>query len=118
MKVKLDGNETIFRKGEKVSIPPMAKHTYTKLGDNDLELKITLRPNPDGIGQRFFPNLFGNVRDYNGNPSLVQVLFLFCNHGVGLAEIPSPIHKLICKATNAVAPFLGYKLEYEEYPYQ
>ena len=80
--------------------------------------KVTLHPNPDCIGQRFFPNLFGNVRDANGKPNPVQALYIFCSHGVRLADIPKPIHELMCVATNMVAHLFGYRLEYEEYPYR
>lgn len=118
MSVKLDGEILTLRAGEKITVPPKAKHTFTKHGSEDLVTKVTLYPNPDGLGQRFFPNLFGSVRDTNGNPNPVQVIYLFCNHGVRLADIPGPIHEFMCVATNMVAPLLGYRLEYDEYPYQ
>ena len=79
----------------------------------DVEVEITLRPNPGNQMQRFFPNLFGTIRD--GGPNLVQILYIFCTNGVRLADIPKPIHEVVCLTTRGVAPLLGYRHEYEEY---
>ncbi|KAL9183268.1 hypothetical protein ACHAXT_005055 [Thalassiosira profunda] len=112
--VKLEGEILKIQAGDgPVTVPIGKAHTYIKTGADDVEVDITLRPNPGGNGQRFFPNLFGSIRD--GGPNLVQILYVFCTNGVRLADIPGPIHEGMCLATRAVAPLLGYRHEYPEY---
>lgn len=115
--LKQDGIITKLSAGEdSITVPIGAHHTYIKTGSEDMEVNITLRPNPGGKMQRFFPNLFGTIRD--GGPNLVQILYIFCSNGVRLADIPGPIHEFMCLTTKTVAPILGYRHEYEEYEWK
>jgi len=117
IKIKLDGEELVLRKGDgPLTIPHGHHHTFIKAGNDDMEVLVTLRPNPGNKGQRFFPNLFGTIRDKG--PSLPQILYIFCTNGVRLSDIPWPIHEVMCVATRVVAPILGYRHEYPEYEWK
>lgn len=114
--MKQDGEIIKVSAGDKSVIVPIgARHTFIRTGNDEVEVTITLRPNPGGNMQRFFPNLFGTIRD---GPNLVQILYIFCSNGVRLADIPGLIHEVLCGATLAVAPILGYRHEYPEYEWK
>lgn len=116
MKFRLNDELITLRKGDKpITVERGQHHTFIKESNDDLEVEITLRPNPGRNGQRFFPNLFGTLRD---KPSLPQVLYIFCVNGVRLADIPYVIHEFMCFTTRAVAPLLGYRHEYPEYAWK
>ena len=116
IKVKLNGKELLLSEGEApLTVPVGDHHTFVKSGGDDMEVVITLRPNPGNTGQRFFPNLFGTIRD---KPSLPQIIYIFCMNGVRMADIPWPIHEFMCIATRVVAPILGYRHEYPQYEWK
>jgi quercetin dioxygenase-like cupin family protein len=115
MRLKLNGKEFVLGKGESATIPPGDKHTFIKSGSEILRSRITLFPNPDNT-ERFFPNLFGTIRDAGPNP--VQIIYLFCNNGVRLVDITGFLHEALCVIMNVMAPLAGYRLEYPEYQYK
>jgi hypothetical protein len=57
----------------------------------------------------------GIMRDTKLNPSPVQLIWLFCESDLRLGDIPAPIHEVLCLATRAVGPLLGYQLRYDAY---
>ena len=116
VRIKLNGDEsTVLQKGEKFTVAPRDKHTLIKSGHEDMRVRVILFPNPDHM-ERFFPNLFGTIRD--GGPNPVQILYVFCNNGVRIADMPSFLHETLCVMINVMAPLAGYHLEYPEYAFK
>ena len=114
MRMKLNGKEFVLERGESATVPPGDKHTFIKSGSETLRTRITLFPNPDNT-ERLFPNLFGTIRD---GPNPVQILYIFCNNGLRMAEIPGFLHEALCVVLNVMAPLAGYHHEYPEYQYK
>jgi mannose-6-phosphate isomerase-like protein (cupin superfamily) len=106
---------TVNAGDDPVTVPMGLAHTFIKNGEEDAEVVITIRPNPGNNGQRFFPNLFGTIRD---GPNPIQIFYILCTHGVRLADIPWPVHGAICLTLRGVAPLLGYHIEYPEYEWR
>jgi hypothetical protein len=110
----MNGKEIVLGKGESTTVPPGDKHTFIKSGSETLRSRITLFPNPENT-ERFFPNLFGTIRD---GPNPVQILYIFCNNGLRMVDIPDFLQEPLCAILNVMAPLAGYRLEYPEYQYK
>lgn len=110
-----DGKTFLAHPGDKVEIPIGQKHTFCRAPNETgtLDVIFTLEPALDS--HLFFSNFVGVFRDAKMNPSPIHLIYLVCAHDMRLADIPLPIHELMCAAFPYVAPLMGYRLEYDEY---
>mmetsp|Transcript_29281 Transcript_29281/g.48396 ORF Transcript_29281/g.48396 Transcript_29281/m.48396 type:complete len:239 (-) Transcript_29281:197-913(-) len=111
----LNGKEFVVKAGEPaITVPHGDKHTFVKSGGENMRVRVTMFPNPEN-SERLFPNLFGTIRD---GPNPVQIIYIMCNNGVRLADMPGFVHEALCVILNVMAPLAGYHVEYPEYQYK
>jgi hypothetical protein len=89
-------------------------------GNGDCEVKVTLTtvgpPMPIGVADdTFFENLYSVIRDSNGSPNPLEMLYQLANNDVYLAGFSRTLVQLLYGAVNIIAPLLGFKRHYEEY---
>lgn len=110
-----DGKTSLGHAGDKVEIPAGQKHTFCRAPNSTstLNVKFTLEPALDS--HLFFTTFVGIHRDSQMKPSPIHLIYLVCASDMRLADIPWPIHELMCSTLSWMAPLMGYRLEYEKY---
>lgn len=102
--------------GDSVKVAPGLKHRFARAPNSTSTLKINFKLFPgDMATEDFFATMAGVMRDTKQKPSPVQMIWLFCESGTRLADIPAPIHDGLCMVTRLVGPLLGYQLAYDAY---
>mmetsp|Transcript_26875 Transcript_26875/g.52439 ORF Transcript_26875/g.52439 Transcript_26875/m.52439 type:complete len:232 (+) Transcript_26875:109-804(+) len=108
----LEGNVHRAVKGEKVVVPPNAKHTFCRgpsMKDHEeLQTRISLYPALNA--GEFFPNIVGIFNDAGQNPNPLKVVWLMCHHHIRLVDIPGPVHEAMCVMLSFFGPLLGFRI--------
>lgn len=110
-----DGKTRLAHPGDKVEIPAGQKHTFCRAPNATGTLNVIFTLEPALDAHLFFATFVGIHRDSHMKPSPIHLIYLVCANDMRLVDIPRPIHDLMCWTFPWVAPFLGYRLEYEEY---
>jgi len=93
------------------------RHTFCRDPSLDPadDLIVRVRLEPALNSEAFFPNFIGIFNNNAMKPSPVQLIWLLCEHHIRLANIPRPIHEIMCMSVSVMGPLLGYRLHYDEY---
>ena len=119
MEVRLDGRAQSVPVGQEVVIPPGAAHTWQNTGDDELHLRVELRPALRY--ETFIETVFGLARDGKTNalgvPNVWQVGVLYRGFGGEyiLSRIPPIAQKGIFTVLGLVGRRLGYRHWYPQY---
>lgn len=119
LRLRVGGEETILRTGERGSVPPRTPHGWWNAGDD--ELHVTLSVTPALRTEVFFETFFGLGRDgkvnRKGLPNPLQMAVLADEYRdeMRLAKMPMVLQRLISGPVANLGRARGYRGWYPEY---
>lgn len=112
---KVNGVERLASAGEEILVVQGEKHHFTRGPDSDEDLIMNFKLEPALKGELFFKEFVGLIRDSKMTPNPLLLIWLLCEHDMYLADIPAPVHGVMCASLQLVGPLLGFRLQHAEY---
>lgn len=114
---RVAGKEIVLGAGQLAVIPPGTPHAFANPGDEELRMRLELRPALHM--ETFFETNFGLGRDgktnVRGRSNLLQDAIVGREFGVFLAGPPIFLQRPLIVVLAAIAKLLGYRSRYEKY---